>query len=147
MLKLSNTTQLLLHCVQLNVTGKVRDKIQTLARQRIDWKAFEEAAVWHGVAPLAFNNLRKVRSRHRLPVNLFEALKSEYRNNLIRNTLIFAELTKILSILDGQHIPVVPLKGAHITKMIYRDIGLRPMSDIDILVQREDIHKRPYHSE
>jgi hypothetical protein len=141
MLQLSNTTQLLLYCVQLNATGRVRDEIEALVRQHIDWKAFEGAAVWHGVAPLAYNGLRSVRARHRLPANLFDMLKSEYRNNLIRNTLLFAELKKILSILNAQHVPVVPLKGAHITQMIYKDIGLRPMSDIDILVKREDIRR------
>ena len=137
--KPSNTTRLLLHCVQLNVTDNMRAEIETLIRQPIDWKAFEDAAKWHGVAPLAFNGLRNVRASHRLPDQLFKTLKSEYRKNLIRNTLIFADLEKIVAALGEQSVPVVLLKGAAITRMIYKDIGLRPMSDIDILVKKEDI--------
>ncbi|MBC2711367.1 MAG: nucleotidyltransferase family protein [Desulfosarcina sp.] len=141
MLKLPNTTRLLLHCVQLSVTDNMRDEIEALVRQPIDWKAFEDAAMWHGIAPLAFNGLRNVQARQHLPAQLFESLKSEYRKNLIRNTMIFAELEKIVAMLGEQHVPVILLKGAAITRIIYKDIGLRPMSDIDILVKKEDLYQ------
>lgn len=141
MLKMSNTNRLLLHCVQLNATDKMRAEIEALIKQPIDWKAFEDAATWHGVAPLAFNGLRNIQSRQHLPVQHFETLKLEYRKNLIHNTIIFAELEKIVDALGEQNLPVVLLKGAAIARMIYKDIGLRPMSDIDILVKREDLYQ------
>jgi len=141
MLKMSDTNRLLLRCVQLNATDKMHAEIEALINQPIDWKTFENAATWHGVAPLAFNRLRNIQDRQHLSIQCFETLKLEYRNNLIRNTIIFAELEKIVDTLGEHSIPVVLLKGAAITRMIYKDIGLRPMSDIDILVKKEDLYQ------
>lgn len=141
MLKLSDTNRLLLRCIQMNATDKMHAEVEALIRQPIDWKTFENAAMWHGIAPLAFNGLKNVRSRHRLPDQLLNKLKSEYRKNLIRNTLIFAELDRIIAALGELPLPVVLLKGAAITRMIYKDIGLRPMSDIDILVKKENLYQ------
>ena len=36
---------------------------------------------------------------------------------------------------------IIVLKGAFLAETIYKNIGLRPMSDIDILVRREDLQK------
>ena len=36
-------------------------------------------------------------------------------------------------------IPVILLKGAHLGEFVYRNIGLRPMSDLDLMVPRESL--------
>jgi hypothetical protein len=99
MMKLSNTIRLLLHCVQLNPSKNIRDEIESLVRQPIDWDTFEEYALWHGVAPLSFIGLREIQDRERLPVQFFETLKAEYRKNLIRNTMLFSELENVVGAL------------------------------------------------
>ena len=131
----------MLLCVQLSPNRKIQSEINALLRQPIDWKAFEDDAMWHGVSSLAFNGLRCVQDRNLLPNPLFEKLKSEYKKNWVRNTIIFLELDRLVALLDKAKIPTILLKGAAINRMIYGDIGLKPMSDIDILVKKEDLNR------
>src|SRR3989338_400160 len=60
--------------------------------------------------------------------------------NLKRNLELDAELSRILSRLDGSGIEAIPLKGTALAKFIYGDVSLRPAPcDIDILVRREKV--------
>jgi hypothetical protein len=51
-----------------------------------------------------------------------------------RNSLLFQEMDQILSNLGEASIEVVELKGAALANTVYEDIGLRWMSDLDLLV-------------
>jgi hypothetical protein len=121
----------------------IKKEIHRLVPLQQDWKVFLESARWHGVAPLVFNNLKNIPERHQIPDEIIENLKSDYRKNLVRNTFIFGELDRVLAAFEKHRIQVIPIKGAAFARKIYGDIGLRPMSDIDILVKRADV----YHAE
>ena len=141
MKNISNENRLLLYCAQLELTENMRNDLASLVRKPIAWDAFLEAVRWHGVASLAFNNLKAIAERHLIPAVIIENLKSDYRKNLVRNTILFAELDRILEAFDKHGIQVMPLKGAAFARKIYRDIGLRPMADIDILVKRPNVRR------
>lgn len=136
----SDEHRLLLHCSRLKVDDTAETEIRGLVRRYLDWNAFLDSARWHGVAQLVFNNLKKLPERKHIPADIMENLKSDYRKNLIRNTIIFAQLDNILTAFENRGMQVIPLKGAAISRMIYGDIGLRPMSDIDILVKKTNVH-------
>lgn len=131
--------KLLLYCSQIHLTQRIQQKIALLVMQPIEWNQFLDYARWHSVSPLVFSNLKNSSNRSHIPPKILESLKTEYRKNLVRNTIIFDEYEKIITALDSREIPVIPLKGIAIAKSIYGDIGLRPMSDIDILVKRETL--------
>ncbi len=140
-MKVSDEIRLLLNCIQLHPNKTVIKNIDSISRRSIDWKLFTDAALWHGLAPLAYNGLKNCQDRNGVPAEYFEKLKSIYLENLVRNTIIFAEFEKIAGVLGKSNIPIVALKGAGFAKMIYKDIGLRPMSDIDILIKLENLGK------
>jgi hypothetical protein len=52
---------------------------------------------------------------------------------------LYHELSKRLHLLKDASIPVVVLKGAHLAEIVYGHIGLRPMSDADLLLKKEDL--------
>ena len=54
---------------------------------------------------------------------------------------LFHELSALLVSLRDAGIPVIYLKGAHLAQVVYENIALRPMGDIDLLVRKEDIEK------
>lgn len=58
---------------------------------------------------------------------------------LARNIIIYDELNKVLSALNSAGINSIVLAGAALAKTVYPDIGLRPMSDIDLLVHQIDL--------
>jgi hypothetical protein len=51
------------------------------------------------------------------------------------------ELTKILSAFNQRGIPVISLKGIALAEMLYENPALRTMSDMDILVQPDDLKR------
>jgi hypothetical protein len=55
------------------------------------------------------------------------------------NTGLFHELGKALRALRNAGVAVVVLKGAHLAGNVYESIALRPMSDVDLMVKREDL--------
>lgn len=68
-------------------------------------------------------------------------LRGIYRYHWCRNQLLFAELRAIMSALNEVGVEVLLLKGAALVERYYRDPGLRPMSDLDIMVRPEDMGK------
>jgi hypothetical protein len=123
----------------MNDTIKIQ--IHRLVLQQLDWNFFLESALWHGVAPMVFNNLKNLPERHHIPDEVIENLKPDYRKNFVRNTILFAEFDRILAAFEKHQIQVIPIKGAAFARNVYGDIALRPMSDIDILVKRTNVHR------
>lgn len=61
-------------------------------------------------------------------------LKGIYRQEWIKNQQLFYKTGKIVQILNDNEIPAVVLKGIALTKLVYKNCGIRPMGDMDILV-------------
>jgi len=87
-------------------------------------------------------------SRRLLPLvyrNVKEALPSELRDTLRRvylqywadNQKLFRRLEQRLTWFQANGIPTMVLKGAALSVLHYRDKGIRPMADFDILVPED----------
>jgi len=64
---------------------------------------------------------------------------SAYRGTLAQN-LLFLETTRdLLEVFEKAKISVMPLKGILFASRFYKDIGVRPQSDVDLLVHEEDL--------
>jgi hypothetical protein len=101
-----------------------------------DWELFSAMADREGVSPLMYWKLKD--SPVEVPPSTFNLLRSTYYQTLAQNTLMYQELERILEALDEAGIPVIVLKGAALAAMVYEDIGLRPMGDLDLLVYPKD---------
>mgnify|MGYP001274443153 CR=1 FL=1 len=66
-------------------------------------------------------------------------LRGIYRYHWCRNQLLLAELKRLLAALRERGVEVMLLKGAALIHRHYRDPGIRPMSDLDILVRPSDM--------
>jgi len=62
-------------------------------------------------------------------------LRGIYRYHWCRNQLLLSELRSILVALNDSDIPALLLKGTALIERYYHDPGLRPMSDIDLMVR------------
>jgi hypothetical protein len=63
--------------------------------------------------------------------------KGTYRRTWYHNQLLLAEGGKVASLLGAAGIPVMTIKGAALGLEYYRDLGARPMEDIDLAVPLE----------
>lgn len=66
-------------------------------------------------------------------------LRGVYRYHWCRNQLLLAELRRLLPALRELGVEVLLLKGAALIHRYYHDPGIRPMSDLDIMIRPEDM--------
>ncbi len=89
-----------------------------------------------GLAPLFFFYNQELLTNYNLPDEIVQKLRASYYDTLARNMVVLQKLKESLANL----IPTkyILLRGAFLAESIYETPGLRPFSDIDILVAPED---------
>ncbi len=101
-----------------------------------DWENLLRLAGALLVAPLLY---RQLKSRADIPPNIRDLLKGAYYRSHARYAYLAHELQQILVKFREANIPVILLKGIYLADMVYQDAGLRPMGDLDLLVNWDDI--------
>lgn len=103
------------------------------------WSQLPALATTLGVAPLLERALSRAGRLARIPDAAAMRLAGERRITALDNLRNFAEFRRVALALQARGIPVLALKGMHLAELVYRDISLRPMSDIDVLVHRSQV--------
>lgn len=87
----------------------------------------------HGVLPLLYDRLRRSPAWPQLAPDVTFALAAAFQANAARTFLLENELARIARAAPG----LTLLKGAAMGHTIYDNAALRPLSDVDLLVERE----------
>lgn len=102
--------------------------------QELNW-VFGDSVVRFLAPVLYFLHIQK---QTVLSEDVLALARGIYFENLARWMMREKQLEKILDALAESDIDVIPLKGAILQSILYRDRGLRSMADIDILVRPEN---------
>ena len=138
--------KLLLLCCQTEISGKDRDWLDKIQKDKIDWDYFLEKAREEGISPLVFIRLPKVLiSKNNTPKYVTDELRKDYYLTAAKNTLIINELRNMLNVFNEAGLRVIVLKGAALAETAYGNLALRPMSDVDLLVKKEDLFSINQH--
>ena len=110
----------------------------------LDWTAEEWGAVVteadrHGLVPLLHHRLSRRFPAGDVPDSVNERLKIGHRASAAKNLGRFHALVQVLTGLSKAGIQVIVLKGAYLAAAVYENFALRQMSDVDLLVRREDL--------
>lgn len=133
----SRTDELLLYCLRV-VSDEAGDRtLEALSSP--DWDALIEESDRYDVAPLLYHRLRIFHSDIPIPANAMARLRHIYLQSAGRGMHLYHELGKVLGLLRHANIPVIVLKGAHLAELVYGNIALRPMGDVDVLVHKDDL--------
>ena len=74
-----------------------------------------------------------------LPGELMESYRAEYLSIEMKNTIYMKEAERVDKICRDSNIDYVLMKGAALIEAVYKDKGVRPLSDIDLIAaSRED---------
>lgn len=103
------------------------------------WDEILGIALRHGVAPLLHRALQSGGGLAELPDHVRAHLEQERRATALDNLRNYGQFRRIARALRERDIPVIALKGLHLAELVYRDISLRPMADLDILVPRSQL--------
>ncbi len=126
------TCAILLACLHRDESRLDPAALSALTDQ--EWTALIEMATRHGVAPLLYRRLKASTLTGCIPNEVLDRLRGVYLNTAACNVRLYEELRPLLLALHEVGIPVLVLKGAYLAENVYRNIALRPMSDIDLLV-------------
>lgn len=105
-----------------------------------NWEVFAKQIDESGLASLVYKNFIHL-STDVIPEGIMLNLKKRYINLYINNTQKHKDLENVINLCNKNNLPIIPLKGIPLIHFIYKDLGLRGMSDIDLLVKDEDIEK------
>jgi hypothetical protein len=129
---------LLLGLCRLSFNAELKVMLMALAEGVADWAYFSSLANAHGVAALVYHNLEKLNFLHLIPGETKEFLKNSLMMSLSRNAHNTESLSDVLRILNRETIKTVLLKGMALELSVYGNEGLRQMTDVDVLVERDE---------
>ena len=102
---------------------------------------FLELCQSHGVSSIILAKLKE----RRLPGDGWEGilrqLEKTRRQYMVRNIYLLDRLRAFHSTLRKAGIPSIVLKGGSLLSLLYTDIGLRPMTDVDVLINKQDLRQ------
>lgn len=104
--------------------------------ESVDWHELYAVARDNLIAPLLYPALEHMDA---VPAWLTTALRQEYEQNALRNTLLLHEASQVVDALTAAGLPVLVLKGAALAETVYGNVALRPMRDVDLLLHRADV--------
>jgi hypothetical protein len=136
-LKIGYEEKLLLALCRLEFTDKNLNTIRSLTSLVRDWYYLRSLANSHGVAALVWHNLEKHDLLSGIPEEVVVYLRSTLMLSLSRNEFNTEAMSEVLRILNKENIKTVILKGLALENSVYGASGLRQMSDVDILINRD----------
>lgn len=130
--------KLLLALCRLDFSGEQKQAILRLLEEHIDWDRYLKLVNEHGIIALEAYNIRELWLSDRVPEGVMKTLDNARMKTLMRNTWQTQQWKEVNDILSGAGIKHVLLKGMALEHTVYRSLGLRQMTDNDILVKKDD---------
>lgn len=124
--------RLLRLCACLAVDAGRRAELEDVLTQITDWKGLVNSAERHALAPLVYYHLSQ--SGLEYPRDTSMELRALTLRHRISDKIRSSVLQDLLNALQGAGIEVAVLKGAALAHIIYPKAELRPMRDLDVLV-------------
>jgi hypothetical protein len=122
-------------CVREQQTLLPRE-LEQIAAAVDDWQAVAELAARHGVA--AFVREAATRDGIALPPFVAEGLRNVSLAQIAHVARLDALLDRVLVAVRAAALPTVVLKGPVLSRLVYPAPGLRPYSDIDLMIRDAD---------
>lgn len=133
--------ELLLSCICFGLDTNPAQQIEKKLKRPLDWHYIFRTAQQNQIAPLLYDNLVKINTEGVVPHWVTKELARIYHSVGYQNMRFCEELRNILLSFENLGIEVIVLKGAMLAGMMWKNVALRQMVDIDLLVWEHDIEK------
>ena len=130
--------ELLLCCARTHASPAVGTRIQALIAKAIDWDYLFALARRHAIIPLLYLQLEHQANQF-IPPSFLAKLKLQYQENSARNTILAAELCRIVALLASEGVEAFPYKGPALALFAYGNLALRRFVDLDVVVRKSDV--------
>lgn len=128
---------LVFSCLRPGDEGVIFEQLTDLSQEQ--WTTLLDVAGELMVMPVLAARLLSPALTAAVPDDVRRTLAAERRLMAIRNLRIHADLHRVIAALHRHQIPVIVLKGLHLATLIYDDMAIRTIGDIDLLVRAGDL--------
>ena len=118
--------------------GVPDDDIAALVSSATDWRALVRCVDAHAVAPIVYAPLAQ---SGRVPGEALAQLRAAVDENALRSIVLTRTLRELVTLLDGEQIPAIPIKGPLLARAAYGDLASRRFADLDLVVHRRDLDR------
>jgi hypothetical protein len=101
----------------------------------VDWEYLFQLARRHSIVPLVYAQLNVA------PPEVLAKFKQHYIENSARNTVLTAELCRLINLFRDEGIEAIPFKGPVLALFAYGDVALRRFVDLDVIVEKSNVIK------
>lgn len=116
--------------------------VRKILDQYVDWDYFLKQLQGEDTASLVYRTLNKIEGiEHVAPCHVRGHLKDFYYSVSGKNIPMLHSLEMIAAAFNREKIEIIVFKGLALAQSVYKDVGMRPMGDIDLLVRKEDLAK------
>jgi len=136
---LSPEEELLVLAARLDLAPRDKARIEEILVKGPDWALVGEQSERLGVQGLLYRHLSRDGWVEHVPEETIRSLKEYYAQVSLWNLRVHMLINSLLSSPAMSDMPLVLLKGAFLANWVYRDMGLRPMHDVDLLCRHEDL--------
>ena len=130
--------ELLLCCARTEAPAALVPRMRALAAEGIDWEYLFALARRHSILPLLWLQLERHAS-DLVPSDFLAQIKLHYQENSARNTILAAELCRIVELLARAGIAAIPYKGPALALFAYGNLAARRFVDLDVIVRKSDV--------
>lgn len=138
----ANTTtcyedELLICCARVSQTADVRERLERLLREQIDWQAVLDRSWWHRIRPLTYLHL-SAQPAGLVPAAVLEVLRKHARELEQRNRRLMKTQRHVSALFEQSSLQMLVFKGPTLAIDAYGDLSLRECGDLDMLVRPDD---------
>lgn len=131
---------LLLCCARTTAPPHIVARLRMLAAGEVDWEYLFQLARRHSIVALVYVQLERHAS-DLVPHDFLNKLKQHYFASYARNTVLSAELCRLISSFSAADIEAISYKGPVLALFAYGNIALRRFVDLDVIVKKSDVLK------
>ena len=133
------TGSLLLALCNSEQSDAARTSIADLLAQPIDWPRLGELAALHGVVGLVRRNASALGVQASVPAPVWQAMDAAATQIAFDGMVHLRETAAMTTALTQVGIDPILLKGQALSDLLYDDPLVRPSSDIDLLIRRDEL--------
>ena len=106
-----------------------------------DWRQLIALAAQQRVRPLVYRRLAHSHVHTQIPAAAWHELAIDVQHLARRLLHMHSELQQLLATLGAADIPAIVLKGGCLSTLVYHNLTLREMTDLDLLVPRAHLQR------
>lgn len=126
---------LLMTCLGYADAAVIKSRLASVSAE--DWRCVLDWARRQNVSAFLYQRLKALGVLP--PAAAADELKKDYLILSMRNARLYSALSGVLELLHHLRIDVIALKGVYLAEVVYGNVGVRGMNDIDLLVKKEDL--------